>query len=236
MKSMLFFAAIPLLCMGWIGCVPKKPILPDPHTVDKTVKDYKNPFSAETFAHFVARKDYPATYDIFKRPDLLNIKKPESQKVVICLDQQRGRYYVNNQVAMDFPTSTGVKKFPTRTGDYSIISKKPDHHSNLYGRMYDAEGKLVNGDAESSDPIPEGGKFVPSPMPYWHRLTNAGLGMHVGKVRRTPQSHGCIRLHKETAQTLFSKTSVGTKVKIVQSPEPVLEKDKQPYATLATKK
>lgn len=29
-------------------------------------------------------------------------------------------------------------------------------------------------------------------MPYFMRLTDSGIGMHVGPVFQTPQSHGCI--------------------------------------------
>lgn len=229
MKSLHTLVILPVLCAGWISCSPKTPLLPNPHTVNKADPLYKNPFNPETFAHFVASKDYPSTYHIFIRQDLLSKPNPHSQKIIICLDQQRGRYYINDQVAMDFPTSTGVKSFPTKLGDYKVISKKVDHHSNLYGRMYDADGKCIDGDAESSDTIPEGGKFVPSPMPYWQRLTNAGLGLHVGKVGRRPLSHGCIRLNREVAETLYKKTTLGTPVKIIQHPEPVSDADKQPY-------
>ena len=30
-------------------------------------------------------------------------------------------------------------------------------------------------------------------MPYLMRLTDSGIGMHVGPVFQTPQSHGCIQ-------------------------------------------
>ena len=47
---------------------------------------------------------------------------------------------------------------------------------------YDAEGKCINYNAESTDPVPEGGRFDGSPMPYWQRLTNAGLGLHLSLI------------------------------------------------------
>lgn len=133
-------------------------------------------------------------------------------------------------VAMDFPLSSGVKAYPTKTGDYTVISKKEDHASNLYGKMYDAEGKCINYNAESTDPIPEGGRFDGSPMPYWQRLTNAGLGLHVGKVRRHPVSHGCVRLPRNVAEILYRQTSIGTPVTIQKTPLPVPEAQKIPPA------
>ncbi|UQT46502.1 L,D-transpeptidase family protein [Akkermansia muciniphila] len=110
------------------------------------------------------------------------------------------------------------------------MSKKEDHTSNLYGKMYDAEGKCINYNAESTDPIPEGGRFDGSPMPYWQRLTNAGLGLHVGKVRRHPVSHGCVRLPRNVAEILYRQTSIGTPVTIQKTPLPVPEAQKIPPA------
>ena len=189
MKPLLVLAAFPVVLMGWASCSHSgtgHAALPDPRAVDKSVPEYKNPFHPSTYAHFVARKDYRKTYDVYKDDTLLNRQPKKSRKIFVCLDEQRGQYLVDGLVAMDFPLSSGVKAYPTKTGDYAVISKKEDHTSNLYGKMYDAEGKCINYNAESTDPIPEGGRFDGSPMPYWQRLTNAGLGLHVGKVRRHP--------------------------------------------------
>lgn len=201
------------------ACSAPQATLVNPREVDKKAPEYVNPFPASSHAHFVAGKDYPQTYATYSNPELVNLAGSKKQKVVICLQEQRGRYYVNDQVAMDFPVSTGVRSYPTPAGNYKIIGKKPDHVSNMYGKMYDAEGKMINGDAKSSDPVPEGGKFVGSPMPNWMRLTGDGVGMHIGKVGRSPRSHGCIRLQKATAQSLYAKLPVGTPVTIRQAPE-----------------
>lgn len=193
--------------------------LVNPRMVDKKSPEYVNPFAVNTYEHFVASKEYPTTMATYSNSELVNLKGPKKQKVIICIQEQRGRYYVNDQVAIDFPVSTGVKSYPTKTGEYKITEKKPDHSSNLYGRMYDAEGKCIDGDANSDDPVPEGGKFVGSPMPYWMRMTGAGLGMHVGRVARRPLSHGCIRLQKPTAKTIYERVKVGTPVSVRQTPE-----------------
>ncbi len=220
MNYSLQFAALAVAGALLTACSPTAgPQAVNVRSVDKTQAKYENPFQPNTYAHFIAGKDYPSTYGTYANNELLELKDPKKQRVVICLDEQRGRYYVNDEVAMDFPVSTGVKSYPTKTGDYTIIGKKTDHVSNLYGKMYDADNKLVNGDANSTDEVPEGGRFTGSPMPYWMRLTNAGLGMHVGKVGRRPLSHGCIRLQKATAEKLYARLPVGTPVKVQHTPE-----------------
>lgn len=222
------FALRLLLCSVFTGLVvscstTSEPTAVNPRTLDKSSPQYENPFDPVSHAHFVAGKDYPSTYGTYYNHDLLNKKGPKKQKVVISLDEQRGRYYIDNAVAIDFPLSTGVSKYPTPTGHFKIIEKKPDHTSNLYGRMYDAEGKCIDGDAKSSDPVPEGGKFAGSPMPYWMRLTGNGVGMHVGKVGRRPLSHGCIRLQKAVAKDLYARLPMKTSVTIQRAPEEILE-------------
>lgn len=191
----------------------------NPREVNKTRSEYVNPFPVESHAHYVARKDYLETSTVYLDKSLTRLKGAKKQKVIICLQEQRGRYYVNDQIAMDFPVSTGIRSYPTKPGSYKITGKKEHHVSNLYGKMYDAEGKCINTDAKSSDPVPEGGEFVGAAMPYWMRLTGDGLGMHVGKVRRRPLSHGCIRLDRNSAEVLFKNLPVGTPVVVQQSPE-----------------
>lgn len=53
-------------------------------------------------------------------------------------------------------------------------------------------------------------------MPYWMRLTNYGIGMHVGNIPQPgePASHGCIRMPEEFVPVLFNKVEIGTPVKI----------------------
>ena len=88
--------------------------------------------------------------------------------------------------------------------------------------MYDAEGKCVNYNADAfKNAVPEGGRFVGSPMPYWMRLTGDGVGMHIGKVRAGRRlSHGCIRTPGEMARELYRILSIGSKVNVRQDIEP----------------
>ncbi len=226
MKRFLIPVILPALLAGWTSCSTPQQPLPDPHTLVKTDPEYKNPFDPACYAHFVARKDYRDTFDVYKDESLLKRSPKKSISIYVSIDKQRGQFLVDGLVAMDFPVSTGVKAFPTKTGNYKVLKKEVSHYSNLYGNMYNAEGKCIDSNANATDPVPEGGHFKGSSMPYWQRLTNAGLGLHVGKVRRRPVSHGCVRLPRKVAETLYAQTSVGTPVTIQDAPMPVPEAQK----------
>ena len=115
---------------------------------------------------------------------------------------------------MDYPVSTGNKNFPTPAGEYEVLEKtKAKKRSNLYGKIYDAEGTVVNSNADSSkDTIPEGGRFEGALMSSWMRITWDGIGMHRGKVPRYPASHGCIRTYYKAVDTVYDKVAIGTPV------------------------
>ncbi len=116
---------------------------------------------------------------------------------------------------MDYPVSSGTASRPTPAGKYEILEKIVDKRSNAYGRIVDAEGKVVNSDADSrKDPIPEGGEFVGAPMKFWMRLTWSGIGHHIGNVPRYPASHACIRGPKKVVPVVYSKVGIGTPVVI----------------------
>jgi hypothetical protein len=53
-------------------------------------------------------------------------------------------------------------------------------------------------------------------MPYWMRITSWGVGMHAGDIPEPglPASHGCIRLPRDFAGTLYGVVNIGTRVTI----------------------
>lgn len=163
---------------------------------------------------------YPTTMAYYVDEELL---KQHTAKcpIFVSLKQQRARMYVNGQVAMDWPVSTGVGGHETPTGKFRIVEKEKEHSSNRYGHLYDADGKCINSNADIFvDEMPEGGKFVGSPMPNWMRLTADGVGMHTGKVKAGKRlSHGCIRTPHVMAVKLFELTTVGTPTTIVAGVE-----------------
>lgn len=177
-------------------------------------------YSADSYEYFVSHNKYPVTMSIYKNAALM-AKADRSCHIIICLSQQRGRLYVGNQVAADWPVSTGIPGRETPTGNFSVREKKESYSSNRYGKMYNAEGKIISTDADAfKHTVPEGGRFVGSPMPFWQRLTSDGVGMHIGKVSAGRRlSHGCIRTPGEMARALYRITGIGTKVSVVKDIE-----------------
>lgn len=116
--------------------------------------------------------------------------------------------------------ATGKEGHGTVPGTYHIMEKIEDKHSNLYGWFEDDYGNVTDGDAKSSDRVPEGMTYVPAPMPYWMRLTSYGVGMHGGLIPEPgkPASHGCIRLPKAFVPVLFNSVDEGTQVTITNGP------------------
>jgi len=161
----------------------------------------------------------------YRQADLLAKAGAANSSVEISLQEQRGLLLVDGEIAMDFPVATGKASHPTPKGSYKIIEKKKDHKSNLYGRIVSSEGQTVVSDADTrSHAVPENGRFVGAPMPYWMRLTTTGVGLHVGYVPGRPASHGCIRLKKDVATELFGILEVGSPV-TVDTHAPSLARD-----------
>jgi len=151
----------------------------------------------------------------YRHSDLLAKATAQNSTVEISLKEQRGLLLVDGGIAMDFPVATGKASHPTPQGSYKILEKKKDHKSNLYGRIVSGEGQTVVSDADTrSHAVPEGGRFVGAPMPYWMRLTPTGVGMHVGYVPGRPASHGCIRLKRDVAVQLFEILDLGSRVAV----------------------
>lgn len=113
--------------------------------------------------------------------------------------------------------STGREGHATRPGSYTITEKMPVKYSDRYGWIADATGKVTNGDAKPTTPVPPGETYFPSPMHSWMRITSYGVGLHAGEIPKPgePASHGCIRLPREFVPILYEATKIGTPVRIV---------------------
>lgn len=112
--------------------------------------------------------------------------------------------------------ATGREGKGTRPGNYRITEKIVDKYSNKYGWIENEFGEVTNNDATPTTRRKPGEVYKPAPMPYWMRLTDYGIGMHVGNIPQPglPASHGCIRMPKEFVPTMFEMVKVGTPVKI----------------------
>ncbi|MGH8048050.1 MAG: L,D-transpeptidase [Chthoniobacterales bacterium] len=138
--------------------------------------------------------------------------------IIINLTEQRAYFYKGDQLAGVALIATGKEGYDTPSGKFRVMEKIPDKVSDLYGWMYDASGNVVNYDADiREDAVPPGGRFEGASMPYWMRLTGAGVGMHQGviPVPGSPASHGCIRMSKLVAAEFFANAKVGMPVRVV---------------------
>jgi len=189
---------------------------PEPKIIKPLKAVYINPHKAGSYEHFKAEPGYPKTYNVYKNTKLLAATNSSNSKVRIDLGLQRAFLMNGSQIAMDYPISSGTKKHPTPTGNFKITEKIKDKRSNLYGKILDANGKVVKSGADSrKDEVPEGGKFLGASMEHWMRLTGDGIGMHKGNVPRYPASHGCIRTPGSVVPIVFGKVRPGTSVSIV---------------------
>ncbi len=140
-------------------------------------------------------------------------------RVVIDLRRQIAEVSIGGQPAGWAFVATGKEGYSTPAGEFTIVEKIVDKRSTLYGWIVDADGNVVNSDADARrDKAPPGGEFVHAPMPYWMRITWRGVGMHAGRIPQPgePASHGCIRLPEEFAPLLFDAVEIGTPVRVIR--------------------
>jgi len=208
-QSRLFFNfSAAVLSFIFASCATQKP----PETVTKDGKPI-NPHPAGSYEHFKAEPSYPKTHSVWKDEALLSATNAANSSIKVSLATQRGFLMNGDQVVVDYPICSGVKSRPTPTGTFPILEKIVEKRSNRYGKILDATGGVVNSDADAAtDPIPEGGRFQGASMRYWMRLTNDGVGHHIGPIRRYPASHACIRGPSATIPTVYSKVKIGTLV------------------------
>ncbi len=209
----LSFAFCSCASLSIVG--PSQPRPPAPALPSPSAPTFVNPYPAGTYEHFITEPSYKKTYNIYRNNSLLAAMSSDTAGLRINLTTQRAQLLHNGEVAMDYPVATGKSSHPTPPGEYQILEKIKDKRSNLYGKILDANGNVVKGDADSKDPIPAGGKFLGASMPYWMRFTWTGIGHHVGRVPRYPASHGCIRGKRGTMPEIYSRVKVGTPVSII---------------------
>ena len=101
--------------------------------------------------------------------------------VLIVVSKAAQRMYVFKDGApwASSPVSTGMRGHATPAGVFPILQKKVFHRSNIYSN---------------------------APMPFMQRLTWSGIAIHAGHLPGYPASHGCIRLPKTFARSLYNLT------------------------------
>lgn len=139
-----------------------------------------------------------------------------SPSIVINLSKQTASFFKGGKLVGVSAISSGREGFGTPPGSYKILQKNIDHKSNLYGDFVDASGTVVVKNVDvKKDPCPAGAKFAGAPMPYFMRLSNAGVGMHQGFLPGVPDSHGCIRMPEKMVKIFWDNAPLGTPVTVI---------------------
>ena len=147
---------------------------------------------------------------------LVNSVSPDQVRIVVSLTKQRAYLLAGDQVVIDSPISSGKRGHSTPSGSFNIREKDPDHRSSIYGDFVDRSGRVVRAGVSSKiDSAPSGTHFVGSPMTWFMRLTDEGVGMHVGILPGYPASHGCIRMPGEAAKLFYDRVKLGTSVQVI---------------------
>ena len=146
---------------------------------------------------------------------LLKEATPDNTRIVVSLPKQRAYLMIGDQLAADGPISSGKRGHESPQGYLKVLEKDPNHHSNIYGDFVDGLGRVVRaGVSARVDSAPSGTHFVGAPMTWFLRLTEDGVGMHVGILPGYPASHGCIRQSADGAKLFYAHVKVGTPVDV----------------------
>jgi|ERR1700686_2645885 lipoprotein-anchoring transpeptidase ErfK/SrfK len=134
-------------------------------------------------------------------------------RVIINLSEQRAYLIENGKVSLISPIASGKAGWSTPTGNFSVMSKDIDHHSQSFGSVIDSSGQIATSNATPDTNVPPGFHYRPAPMPYYMQFANA-IGMHAGFLPGYPASHGCVRMPRDLAERFFERVNVRTPVTV----------------------
>jgi lipoprotein-anchoring transpeptidase ErfK/SrfK len=161
-----------------------------------------------------------AAGELIRRQDPINVSArllaqttPDNSRIRVSIAKQRAYLLLGDEVVIDSPISSGKTARPTPTGSFHVLQKDLAHHSTVYGDFVDSAGRTVRrGVSMHIDSAPSGTHFVGAAMKWYMRLTDDGVGMHVGILPGYPASHGCIRMPSTAAEMFYNHVKVGTPV------------------------
>src|ERR1700731_2441455 len=94
-------------------------------------------------------------------------------RVIINLSEQRAYLIENGKVSLISPIASGKAGWSTPTGNFSIMSKDIDHHSQSFGSVIDPSGSIADANATPGTHVPTGFHYQPAPMPYYLEFSQA---------------------------------------------------------------
>lgn len=128
--------------------------------------------------------------DAYVNQELLAAGKAGKKRIVVDVSKQRAYLLVDGVVAIDTAVSTARSGKYTPRGEFRITERvKTGKTSTIYGCS----------------------------LPYWQRLDDSPIGLHVGDLPGYPASAGCIRLPESVAPILFEHTASGVSVEVVDA-------------------
>jgi lipoprotein-anchoring transpeptidase ErfK/SrfK len=130
--------------------------------------------------------------DAYINQALLDLGKSgnSTKKIVVDVSKQRAYLLIDGQIAIDTAVSTARSGKYTPRGEFKITERvQSGKTSTIYGCS----------------------------LPYWQRLGDSAVGMHIGDLPGYPASAGCIRLPYSVAPVIFANTTNGVTVQIVDS-------------------
>jgi lipoprotein-anchoring transpeptidase ErfK/SrfK len=147
--------------------------------------------------------------------NLLKQATPENIHIVVSIPKQRAYLMLGEEIVADAPVSSGKRGHESPRGHMRVLEKDPNHHSSLYGDFVDHSGRVVRaGVSARADSAPSGTRFAGAAMKWFLRLTEDGVGMHIGILPGYPASHGCIRESVDGAKFFYDHAKVGTPVDV----------------------
>jgi lipoprotein-anchoring transpeptidase ErfK/SrfK len=147
--------------------------------------------------------------------NLLKQATPDNTHIVVSIPKQRAYLMIGEDIVADAPISSGKRGHESPRGHMRILEKDPNHHSSLYGDFVDRSGRVVRaGVSARIDAAPSGTHFAGAAMKWFLRLTEDGVGMHIGILPGYPASHGCIRESVDGAKLFYDRVKVGTPVDV----------------------
>lgn len=147
---------------------------------------------------------------------LLEKLSADDARVLVSLAKQRAYLMSGEQIVIDSPISSGKRGHTSPSGSFSVLEKDMSHHSSIYGDYKDSQGRTVRaGVSAQIDSAPSGTHFVGAEMKWFMRLTDDGVGMHVGILPGYAASHGCIRMPSQAAELFYEHVKVGTPVRVL---------------------
>ncbi len=136
--------------------------------------------------------------------------------LLINLPQRMLYFFRDAQLVVAYPVGLGRPTWQTPQGEFSVINKS-DHKTWIVPRSIQEEMRRTGKEVKTS--VPPG---PDNPLgKYWLGLSLDSVGIH-GTIAPASiylfQSHGCIRLHPEDIEALFTQVPRGATGRIIYNP------------------